>query len=124
MEQAGFGVRFLALIIDSLILASVSVVMNSIGLEGVYNKLSMFVGAFYAVFFWVNKDGATLGKKVMKIKVVTEKGTPITYQTAILRYVGYIASSLPLGLGFFWVLWDDKKQGFHDKIASTFVVKA
>jgi uncharacterized RDD family membrane protein YckC len=40
-----------------------------------------------------------------------------------LRYVGKIISGIPCGLGYFWMLWDDQKQCWHDKIASTKVIK-
>jgi uncharacterized RDD family membrane protein YckC len=39
-----------------------------------------------------------------------------------VRYLGYFVSALPLGLGFFWVAWDKRKQGFHDKLAKTVVI--
>ena len=45
------------------------------------------------------------------------------YWVALLRYVGYIVSGIAIGLGFLWIIWDDKKQGWHDKIASTKVIR-
>jgi uncharacterized RDD family membrane protein YckC len=41
----------------------------------------------------------------------------------LARYVGYIISTIPLCLGFLWVGFDSKKQGWHDKIAGTVVVR-
>ena len=41
---------------------------------------------------------------------------------AFIRFVAYLASMLPLMLGFLWVLKDSRKQGFHDKIANTVVL--
>jgi uncharacterized RDD family membrane protein YckC len=40
----------------------------------------------------------------------------------IIRYLGYYVSIFALGLGFLWVAWDDKKQGWHDKMAGTVVI--
>jgi uncharacterized RDD family membrane protein YckC len=57
------------------------------------------------------------------IKVVSTDGSPITIGKAVLRYIGYIVSSLIFCLGFLWVIWDADKQGWHDKIAGTYVVK-
>ena len=81
------------------------------------------LGAGYTVYFWTS-SGQTIGKMVMGLKVVhAESGELLDPGTAILRYVGYYASAIPLFLGFLWVLWDPKKEGFHDKIAKTRVVK-
>lgn len=49
-------------------------------------------------------------------------GQPISLLQAIIRYFAYLVSALPLGLGFLWMIWDKKKQGWHDKIANTVVV--
>ena len=51
-------------------------------------------------------------------------GRPIDYQTAVLRHiVGYPLSLLFFGLGIVWVLWDRRRQGWHDKLAKTVVIK-
>jgi len=49
-------------------------------------------------------------------------GAPLRPGQAILRYLAYIVSTLPLCLGFLWIAWDHRKQGFHDKIAKSVVV--
>ncbi len=41
----------------------------------------------------------------------------------VLRYLGYYVSAIPFGLGFLWVAFDPRKQGWHDKIARTVVVR-
>lgn len=41
----------------------------------------------------------------------------------LVRYIAYLASALPLGLGFLWVAVDRRKQAFHDKLARTVVVE-
>ena len=53
----------------------------------------------------------------------TSGNKPTTGQF-ILRYVGYFVSILPLCLGFIWVGIDKRKQGFHDKIANTVVIRS
>jgi uncharacterized RDD family membrane protein YckC len=74
------------------------------------------------VFFWV-RYGGTPGKKLMSCRVVDLRtGKNPRVGRAILRYIGYFVSILPLFLGIFWVAWDRRKQGFHDKIAGTVVV--
>jgi len=87
---------------------------------------SMLVGmslqALYFILMWGYK-GATLGKMALKIKIVNTEGSDISYGSAFLRYIGTIISGIPLCLGYLWMLWDDKKQTWHDKIASTCVIR-
>jgi len=120
-QKAGFWVRFAAAFIDGLILMAVGFLLG--GLLKNNQFLSTLIGASYSIYFWVKQDGMTLGKKVMKIKVVRVDGKPIDWMTAGLRYVGYFASAIPLFAGFIWVAFDKDSQGFHDKIAGTYVVK-
>jgi uncharacterized RDD family membrane protein YckC len=66
---------------------------------------------------------ATPGKMLMDVEIVSAK----TLQRPgpgqlVIRYLGYIVSSLPLGLGFLWILFDKRKQGWHDKLAGTRVI--
>ena len=67
--------------------------------------------------------GATIGKMVMKLEVVDENYQKISYGKAAMREIlGKFLSGLVFCLGYLWVLFDDKKQGWHDKIAHTYVV--
>jgi uncharacterized RDD family membrane protein YckC len=78
--------------------------------------------ALLTLFFWL-KYAATPGKLMLDCEIVNAKdGKPITFQQALLRYLGYFVSTLVFGLGFLWVLWDKRKQGWHDKIAGTVVI--
>jgi len=75
------------------------------------------------VLFWVYRS-ATPGKIALSLSVVDmHTGMPISFTQSIIRYIGYFVSIIPLGLGFLWVVFDSKKQGFHDKIAKTIVIK-
>lgn len=81
-----------------------------------------FVPIILVLTFWI-KWGATPGKMLFKIKVVDSKtGGKISLVQAILRYLGYFVSTVFLLLGFFWVLFDKDKRGWHDMIAKTRVV--
>jgi len=67
--------------------------------------------------------GATPGKFLVGCRVVDAQTLrPPSTRQALLRYVSYFVSLLPLGLGFLWVAFDKRKQGFHDKIAGTLVI--
>jgi uncharacterized RDD family membrane protein YckC len=80
---------------------------------------------FNEVYLCGKNNGQTIGKKLMKIRIVKEDGTSFTYMDAFLRnIVGYWISSLVCSLGFFWGLFDSKKQTWHDKIFHTLVVSA
>jgi uncharacterized RDD family membrane protein YckC len=76
------------------------------------------------ILFWQRKQ-ATLGKMAIGARIVdaTTGEAPTTRQDFI-RYFGYLASLLPLGLGYLWIAFDPRKQGFHDKLANTVVVRS
>ncbi|MDP9237304.1 MAG: RDD family protein [Chloroflexota bacterium] len=123
-EAAGFGVRFVAYIIDGIILLIPNLILRLVLGPILGGLLDVVVSAAYVVYFWTS-SGATLGKMAMGLKVVSaETGGLIDPGTALLRYVGYIVSGIALGLGFFWIIWDPAKQGWHDKIAKTLVIRA
>ena len=87
------------------------------------NLLVILLGVAYVLGFWITKQ-ATPGKLAIGARIVDARtgGKPSVGQF-ILRYFGYFLSSLPLGLGFLWVAFDRRKQGWHDKIAGTVVVR-
>lgn len=122
-KHVGFGLRLAAALIDGVILmVAQGFLQRTIPFFG-KRLFSSLLGAFYSIFLWVNWNGQTVGKRVLAIKVVKEGGGKVTYTEAVIRYLCYFVSALPLLLGFLWVLWDDKKQGWHDKLAKTLVVK-
>ena len=121
--SAGFVERFLAFLIDALILAIPNAILTAVVGGTVGYLLSTLLGAAYAIYFWT-KSGQTPGKNVMKLKVVKADGGAILAPgEAVLRYVGMIISSIPFGLGFLWIIWDPRHEGWHDKIAGTKVIK-
>lgn len=67
--------------------------------------------------------GRTLGKALMGLQVVTGQGRPCRFWHALVREIGFTLSLLPCGLGFVWAIFDPYKQGWHDLMAGTFVVK-
>ena len=78
--------------------------------------------AFLILLFWMSY-GATPGKLLLDCEIVdAHTGEPITLKQALLRYVGYYLSALFIFSGFLWIIWDKRKQGWHDKIAGTVVI--
>jgi uncharacterized RDD family membrane protein YckC len=137
VEYVGFWSRFLAFLIDSLVLTVVLVPLmiaiygrQYFSLErqlsgqagGVWDWVVNLALAAATIVFWRYR-GATPGKMAISAKIVDAKsgGVPST-GALILRFFAYIVSMLPLGLGFLWIAFDRRKQGFHDKIAGTAVI--
>lgn len=125
-EKVGFGRRFVAFLIDAVILTVLNNVLMSVtgGDPATSTGLNTLVGIVYVLGFWSAWNGQTPGKRVMGIRIVKADGTPFGLVPGIIRYVGYIISGIVILLGFIWVLFDKDKQGWHDKIAGTYVVKA
>ncbi len=82
---------------------------------------SGFLFALYSISMWLLVD-KTLGQALLGLRVLRTDGRPLTLGPAIRRVLGYYISFLALFLGFLWVLVDDRRQGWHDKIADTIVV--
>ncbi|PIR37552.1 MAG: hypothetical protein COV35_08600 [Alphaproteobacteria bacterium CG11_big_fil_rev_8_21_14_0_20_39_49] len=86
------------------------------------NILEFSLAFFFIIFFWVYKGG-TPGKILFKMKIVDAKThQKIGVVQSIVRFFAYIASVVPCLLGFIWIYFDKRKQGFHDKIARTVVI--
>jgi uncharacterized RDD family membrane protein YckC len=79
--------------------------------------------AVLIVLFW-RRRSATPGKMLIHARIVDARtGSAPTLRQLVIRYVGYYVSIVPLLLGLFWVGWDPRKQGWHDKLAGTVVVR-
>lgn len=134
-EYAGFWVRVLASVIDSiLIVVLIFPILTMIYGTSYWENDSLIAGPLDALFnyvlpavavimFWIYKS-ATPGKMLFGIYIVDAKtgGKPTAGQL-VGRYAGYYVSMLGIFLGFLWVAFDARKQGWHDKLAGTVVVK-
>lgn len=136
---AGFWIRFVAYIVDSIILGAVNWVASFIfgaivasaqpgdvgalmGLTGGFVVVMFVLTILYYIGFWAWR-GQTPGKMAVGVKIVNTDGSAIGIGKAIVRYIGYIISSIIICIGYLMIAWDGKKQGLHDKIAGTCVVK-
>ena len=142
LEYVGFWARAGATIIDTVLILMVTtplmlafhgdsywVYSDSYWLytaltEGPIGFLVTWVlPAIAVIIFWMTKQ-ATPGKMVISATIVdADSGNTPTTGQLIGRYLAYYVSSIPLGLGFLWVAFDRKKQGWHDKLAGTVVVR-
>lgn len=142
-EPAGFWIRFLAYLIDSVILSllmgliwgptmflTMRAAMSESGpgplaaiLPFLAFLLTTAVSLGYILWFWANK-GATPGKKMLGLRIVREDGEePLGWGTAFMRLVGYMVSGFILYIGFFMIAFNPEKKGLHDMIAKTRVLK-
>lgn len=127
----GFWKRVVASIIDNILLSIACIpvailVYASVGQEktadAIYNLVSMAISLTAVLLFWKYKQ-ATPGKMVFSARIADAAtfGKP-SFGKLVLRYIGYIPSTLVLGLGFLWVAFDKRKRGWHDLMAGTVVV--
>lgn len=121
---AGFWERFGAAFLDGLLLGILQFIMRFFIEENLNSVLNIVLGWLYYATMESGPSQATLGKKALGIKVTNLAGGPITFGQATGRYFGKILSALILLIGYLMMLWDDKKQTLHDKMAGTLVVKA
>jgi uncharacterized RDD family membrane protein YckC len=124
VEYAGFWMRFLSAIIDTIILSIIGFAVGLIATgTGVRLILGILIGITYTTGFWVATDGATPGKMAMGIKVQMANGDPIDVGPALLRYAGYYVSAIVLLLGYIMIAFNPTKRGLHDYIAGTVVIR-
>jgi uncharacterized RDD family membrane protein YckC len=148
---AGFWRRFVAYTIDNIIIniiffifaviITIAFVLGSMSANNLawiadvtdlsrITPITLLIAAFYIILsvayftYFHGIKGRTPGKMLVGLQVLSVDGTPIGFGTAFLRSVGYLVSSLlfTIPLGFIWVAFDKRKQGWHDKIAGTVVI--
>lgn len=134
-EQAGFGLRYGAWMFDFLItLIAIMVftfVVTAASRRSVVgsNTDLLIVAGLTVLLFVLNfvvlagTGSQTAGMRILGIYIVRVDGRPFTMRQALLRHlIGYPLSTAALFLGFLWMLWDPRQQGWHDKLARTIVV--
>ena len=128
--RAGFWVRFDALLIDLVLLAAVTGTFLGIGssslsswVKASVDPRALLLLIAYFSFFEGSASGQTVGKKLLSIRVVDlDSGQPIGFVRAAVRnIVAYFVSVIFL-LGYLWMIWDEEKQTWHDKVASSVIV--
>lgn len=139
LHFAGFLLRFFAFAIDTIILCVALFMLQiligiplNFGMAGVtplepaifgYNILAVVIVWLYYAFFESSKWQATLGKRFCKIRVTDYKGGRISFLRATGRYFAKYLSTLILFIGYIMIIFTEKKQGLHDMIAQTYVIR-
>lgn len=134
IQYAGFWSRTFATVIDGIWLYGIiyTILWFLIGPD-IFNPdapytmtqfiIEWVIPLIVVMAFWIVKS-ATPGKMLFQMRIVdAESLQPVSPARLLVRYLAYFISMLPLGLGFLWVAWDKKKQGWHDKIAGTVIVR-
>jgi len=126
--RAPFWMRVVALIIDNFVVGipayALSVVILQQGPGGRYG-ISVLLSLMYFAYFWsAPEKGQTLGMSLFNLHVVRTDGSYLDGGKAFVRFIGFLVAQLPLGLGLLWAAFDPNKQGWHDKIAGTYVIRA
>ena len=132
-DYAGFWQRAAAFLIDAvLVIVILTPLMVAFGMRRIsldpaehsWDLLALVAVAAAVIGFW-RYCGATLGKSLLGLKVVdAASGKPPPLGRLALRFLAYFVSALPFYLGFVWIGVDRRKQGWHDKIASTVVINS
>jgi uncharacterized RDD family membrane protein YckC len=129
VEYASPGIRFVALLIDVVILSIIQTVVNLIfGADPAEvnpgaSIINFIIGAAYFIVL-ISQWGTTVGGRIVSIKVVDTNGGQPSWGTAAIRWVISIVSAAVFFIGYLWAFWDRNKQTWQDKVANTYVVKA
>ena len=134
-EYAGFWPRLGATLVDTVLLSLLTMpVMFLVYGELYWDSDDFILGGWDVILnwicpllatvaFWIYRS-ATPGKIVFGLEVLDMKtGSKLTVSTSIIRYFSYYLSAIPLCLGFIWICFNSKRQGWHDLIAGTIVTK-
>ena len=137
LHYAGFWIRVLASLIDTVLIVVITYPL----LYAIYGKdyfnpetsgliagpvdflITWILPAIAIILFWINRQ-ATPGKMALSLRIVdADTGGPLSVGQSVGRYFGYFVSTIPLFLGLIWVAFDKRKQGWHDKLAHTVVIR-
>jgi hypothetical protein len=115
LPRVGFWRRFIATLLDALLVGAVA---------GITSKGLLFLPFWflYHIILWTWK-GTTIGGIVFGLKIIRVDGRPMSFAVAFVRVLASMFSLLALGLGFFWAGWGREKRAWHDTIAGTIVVQ-
>jgi len=120
--------RSIAYFIDGIIIALPSIALGSVVLHAdaaERSGISILLELTYFMYFWSGYGkGQTIGMQLLHMRVVKTDGSFLSLTGAFVRYIGLVLAWLVFGIGVIWVAFDANKQGWHDKIAGTYVVSS
>lgn len=132
-KYGGFWVRFVAAFIDGLILLIPFIIcLALVGFgEGQSGSSTLWLGYFLFLIVWFiyfavlesSSRRGTFGKQAMGLIVINMDGSQLTFSQASVRTIGKLVSTVILYIGFIMIGFTENKQGLHDMIAKTYVIK-
>jgi uncharacterized RDD family membrane protein YckC len=124
-EYGGFWERVVAAVIDGLVVfvATGIVTAAAIGFPPFGFPLGVITGWLYESLLTASEKQATLGKMAMGLVVTDENRQRLTFARATGRHFAKYLSLLTLGIGYIMVAFTDRRQGLHDLVAATLVVR-
>jgi uncharacterized RDD family membrane protein YckC len=122
VEYGGFLPRLGAYVIDAVILGLFGVLVAAATSPQNGFFVNIAASLVYHVGFWVT-EGATPGKKVFGLRVVSVDGSPIEIWQGVLRVFGYWLDGITFGIGFLMILFSAEERGLHDFVANTVVIR-
>jgi uncharacterized RDD family membrane protein YckC len=133
LSYAGFWIRFCAYIVDMIIAGAIATILSRMLFGNYYSAeaykdpgpgaVSLLVSWLYFAFQESSVRQATFGKLAFGLRVCSETGERLSFANATGRYFAKIISAIILLIGFIMIAFDSRKQGLHDKIAHTLVVR-
>lgn len=121
-NYAGFWKRFVAYLIDGIILGIVAAILNASMDEAMAGTVGAIIGWLYFAGMESSSRQATIGKSVLGIYVTDLNGNRISFLRATGRYLGKILSALILMIGYIMAAFTARKQALHDMLAGTLVL--
>lgn len=145
IHWGGFFRRAIACVVDVIILALLSAIMGAMAYVGykvglaahgrtvAWNNMPALIGlfilgwlglttAYFIVFHGMS--GKTIGKSLLRLRVVGRERGPINYGQAAIRWLATVGVGFaPIGLGILWIIWQREKRGWHDLVARTWVIR-
>jgi uncharacterized RDD family membrane protein YckC len=122
VQRGDFWVRFLAWLVDGLILIIPSVILSILVPRPGGTLLAALASLAYNVGFWMN-TGATPGKMALGLRVVDANGNLLTFWHAVGRHFSYILSAITLGIGYL-MIFGEQHLALHDRVSGSQVVFA
>lgn len=138
LQYAGFWIRVVASLIDTVLIVAITFPL----LYSIYGSdyfdpdqtgfiagpadflISWVFPAVAIILFWISRQ-ATPGKMALSLRIVdADTGGKLSVGQSVGRYFGYFVSAIPLFMGLIWVAFDKRKQGWHDKLAHTVVIRS
>ena len=152
VRYAGFWIRFVAYLIDAVLLNLIAVPLNLVAFgnsgflcatsnytvfsssatvqdisyscspTGAGYLIYFLLGLVYFTFMW--STGATLGQRVLKIRVAdATTNERLSIVKSLVRYIGFCISVIPLAIGLIWAAFDPRKRGWHDHMANSIALR-